>query len=70
MTQFAPTELPDKAEIQAMAGVLARWHGSHATEVARLFAGEHDYIGDKARASVWDQVCVQLERMTAPRTLS
>jgi len=70
MTQFASTELPDNAEIQAMAGVLARRYGAHATEIAKLFAGEHDYIGDKARATAWEQVCIHLERMAEPRTFS
>ena len=70
MTQFAPSELPTGVEIEAMAGVLARRYGAHATKIARLFEGEHDTIGDRARASVWDAVCAHLERMAEPQTLS
>lgn len=70
MTQFAASELPTRSEIQAMAGVLTRRYGARAGEVARHFAGEHETIGDCARASIWDEVCAHLERMAAPQTLS
>lgn len=70
MTQFAPTDLPTKNEIQAMAGVLTRRYGVRASEVAGHFAGEHEIIGDNARASIWDAVCAELAQMAAPQTLS
>ncbi len=70
MTQLAPSELPTRSEIQAMAGVLARRYGARASEVARHFAGEHETIGDNARASIWGEVCAELEQIAAPRTLS
>ena len=70
MTQIVPSELPSESEIQAMAGVLNRRYGARASEVARYFAGEHEMFGDHARASVWVEVCAQLEQMAAPQTLS
>ena len=70
MTQFASSELPTQTEIQAMAGVLARRYGARAGEVARHFVVEHETIGDRACASIWDKVCAHLEQITAPQTLS
>jgi len=70
MTQFAPAELPARSEIQAMAGVLTRRYGVRAREIARHFAREHEIIGDSARASLWGEVCAELEQMAAPQTLS
>ena len=70
MTQLSSTALPTRTEIQAMAGVLTRRYGARAGEIARHFAGEHEMIGDHARASIWDDVCAELEQMAAPQTLS
>ena len=70
MIQFAPAELPERSEIQAMAGVLTRRYGARAGEIAAHFAGEHEIIGDRARASLWGEVCAELEQMAPPQTLS
>jgi len=70
MTQFAHAELPERSEIQAMAGVLTRRYGARAGEIAAHFAGEHEIIGDRARASLWGEVCTELEQMAPPQTLS
>jgi len=70
LKQIAPFASPSANEIQAMAGVLARRYGPRAGETARNFVLEHEEIGDYARASIWDQVCAELDQIAAPPTLS
>lgn len=60
MTKPPPSEhiqsLPTRKEIDLMAKVLVRRHGTKAVEVANFFALEHSSIGDMDRCLVWKNV--------------
>ncbi len=78
MTHIVPSVPPSTHEIHAMARVLASRYGASAGEIAESFVFEHETVGDHARATLWGEVCAQLERISgtepqqalAPPTLS
>ena len=70
MIQCATPTVPTQDEICAMAAILMRRYGVNAEEVADHFILEHNAVGDRARAALWEKVRAILARNTLAPTLS